>query len=247
MSNEPHNRREYLAQLDAVLAERAKVLAELAGLDAEGDSKRHTGASEVVPANGPLDEKLARLPLGEAVIEYLASSKTPQSLKEIATALRAAGREFESNEPTRAVKDALKKAMVKNDDIFQVRWARWHLRSKTSKAKLEKYQAENARFGTGGRTSAQHAKRTREGMKAIIERGGKLGAPTIMTAERIATAKRMLTDGMSTAEVASQFGVSKSLIYFLFKIERSGGKKTVFVRNEQLNGENTEPKLRVVK
>lgn len=69
--------------------------------------------------------------------------------------------------------------------------------------------------------------RTKAGMQAVIERGGKLGAERKMTVEKIAKAKALLVKGKSVQEVAIKLKVSKPSIYGHFKIKRKGGKIVV--------------------
>jgi len=57
--------------------------------------------------------------------------------------------------------------------------------------------------------------RTRVGMKAKQERGGKYGRPVTMDLER---AKRLLSEGMTVSEVAREIGASRSAVHHHFKV-----------------------------
>src|SRR5580704_7080425 len=132
----------------------------------------------VVPAGFPPDRpgdnlsrdaRYARLPLGEAILEYLTTCTSPQTTKQIAAAFKKAGREFEADNPARAVRDALKKLLPTNPDLFHSSsWGRWHLRSKYKgprKAKLEELLSEvNGLPREGG--AQEHGKRTKAGLEA---------------------------------------------------------------------------------
>lgn len=213
MSNETKklSRGEILAQLDAVLAERAKVLAErLAALDGAGDASSLEHQAPPADMDTALRLKLERLPLGEAIIAYLGSCKKPQTKKQIVAALDKAGRDFDTKNKIQAVAGALKKMMIKNDDLFHVRWAHWHLKSKTPRARMEKIQEANARFGTGGRTPTQHAKRTIEGMEKRRAEGHHVGRPRRVTADHIQKFKDGRASGMTIRAASAAAGLSNS-------------------------------------
>ncbi len=58
--------------------------------------------------------------------------------------------------------------------------------------------------------------RTREGVRAHIARGGKIGAETKMTADKVQKAHKMLSKNRSVAEVAKTLKVSTGTIYNYF-------------------------------
>lgn len=74
--------------------------------------------------------------------------------------------------------------------------------------------------------------RTKAGMQAVIERGGKLGAERKMTDAKLARAKAMLLKGKSVKQVAAALKVSKPSIYGHFKIKHRGGKIIVTRRQK---------------
>jgi DNA invertase Pin-like site-specific DNA recombinase len=55
--------------------------------------------------------------------------------------------------------------------------------------------------------------RTKAGVRAYRDRGGKLGAPRALTDAQIREARRMMRDGRSVAVVAKHFGVVPMTIY----------------------------------
>ena len=166
----------------AVLRELADLLGEIAGGGVPMTGAHHREKIEPSVYNAIY----ARAPLGDAIVEYLGTCKKPQTAKQILAVLRAAGREFESDNPVGSIQWALKKTLVKNEDLFHIRYGQWHLRSKyPRKAVLEKLLAKNASFGRGGRSSTEHIKRTKKGMDAARASGKQIGAATKMTPEKI--------------------------------------------------------------
>jgi hypothetical protein len=155
---------------------------------------------------------LARLPLGEAILKHLRDSKEPQSTKQIWRALEAAGRESASEKPEQSISWALRKLVVKNDDVFNIRWGRWHLKSKyktkKQKEKLAHWLQQN--IGTGGRSTDEHRARTKAGIDAWVARGGKPGARVKVTPELVEQAKDLLRSGIGLKDVATQLGISVS-------------------------------------
>jgi hypothetical protein len=197
-----------------------------------------------------LKDRLARLPLGEAVVEYLKTCRKPQTTRQILVALNKAGREFDSTtKPFRAVKDALKKAATKNDDLIHIRWARWHLKSKyRTKAALDKILAPNATFGTGGRTSTAHGKRTRDGMKQARASGKQIGAVLKMTDDKIALIRRLILEGKTASEASREAGISAQL-FFLYRSKPNGPFSDLTLRKgrKPSPASDSAPMLRVVK
>lgn len=207
-----------------VRQERLRVLREMNALLEEEERE---AALAIEPASPPPDEssdnpvldhfkRSAILPYSDAIPAYLATCKEPQTCKQIVQALRAAGREFESNNPVHTVRMNIKKIMTSNNDVFQVGWARWHLRSKykNNKAKLEKLLAESARVnsGTGGRSKKAHSKKTSDAIKKHREAGlpwGRRKTPT----ETIEKAKEMLRSGSTLAEVCRTLKISTPTLY----------------------------------
>lgn len=197
----------------AVLRELAELLAEEESDAAGVAGPDEDAVADNLVASTEFKERLVRSPLTEAVLTHLAASKDPQKPKQIAVALLDAGREFETSRPVIAVRSALRKLLTQNPDVDHVAWARWFLRSKMSKAKLAKIKGDKSGFGTGGRSKAEHIERTKAGLAALKEQGGKLGAPLKATPEMIEHAKDMLREGVPLKEVCKSLNVSISLLY----------------------------------
>jgi hypothetical protein len=191
-------------------------IAALADYEREiGEAPTATGTTlEASPSDDDLKIRLAKLPLTESLPLYLASCKEPQTVKQMAAALLRAGREFETNNPVHAVRTALKKVMVTNPDIFHVNWARYHLRSKYRKSQLEKLLAKNVRFGTGGRTSKEHGRRTAEGIARRRKEGRSAWGPNKKaTPEVLDRAKQMLREGVSLRETCKALHIAIPTLY----------------------------------
>jgi len=191
----------------------AEIAGELAEYEDTGVSAPSGKSMPVVRTDGSLTDKLTRLPLGEANIEYLSTCTKPQTAKQIANALRKAGREFESDNPVRAVKDALKKSLVKNKDLFHVRWATWYLKSKCNKAKYAKLIGVNATYGTGGRAPAEHGELTRQGMLKAREEGKQIGALKKISDEKVALIRRIILDGGTIGAACKRADISYGTFY----------------------------------
>lgn len=130
-----------------------------------------------------------KLPLVDAILKFLATCEKPQTIKQIAMVLEAAGQDFGSAKPIHVVRYELKKLLVVNDDIFHLGWQRWHLKSKYSKRKLKQLQDES-RFGLGGRSADEHAALTKSGLEAARARGQHLGAKRKLTPEIISQIRK---------------------------------------------------------
>jgi hypothetical protein len=163
----------------------------------------------------PSDDGLARLPLKAAAIEYLRSCKNPQTIKQIALGLEAAGREFESENPTIAVRGVLRKALKTDDDLIHLGYAKWHLRSvyKQNPKKLQKLLSSVTTNGTGGRSAAEHGARTREGMERRRAKGLRVGQPLRLTAEMYEKYLALRHDGMSKGAAVNAIGMSAASLY----------------------------------
>jgi hypothetical protein len=172
---------------------------------------------------------LANLPQIDAILEYLKICKGPKSAKQIWAALEKAGCEVASETPVRSVQWALKKSVRTNPDLVAVGWGHWDLKSKYSKARLDKLLASRA--GRGGRSTEEHKKRTLEGMETARKKGRPIGAPAKMTPELMDTIERLILDQRKVAQIAAELGVSKASIYGHFTVARVNGRQTVTRRN----------------
>lgn len=74
--------------------------------------------------------------------------------------------------------------------------------------------------------------RTKAGMQAVIDRGGKLGAKRKMDEKTIAKAKALLLKRKTVQQVADALKVSKPSIYGHFKIKHRGDKVIVTRRKK---------------
>lgn len=189
-----------------------------AALAAKLSGTADTSAHEVQKLEQPKVEQtnqlmLAQSPLTFAIPEYLATCSEPQTAKQIAAALVAAGRDFETNVPVRSVRVALAKVMATNPDVFHATWCKWWLKSKCTKGQLEKYLAKNAHFGTGGHGKREHGKRTSAGIKKFRSQGRKWGREPKATPELLDRARQMFRDGATLKQVCSELNVSTWLLY----------------------------------
>lgn len=185
------------------------------------------------------DLSYAQKPLTIAIPEYLATCKQPQTAKQIALALRHAGRDFDTANPVRAVRTMLRRSMGSNPDLFHVGWAKWYLKSKCTKTKLEKYLANNVNLGTGGHGKEEHAKRTAEGIRKRRGEGASWGPREKGTPELIEKAKEMLRDGVTLGEVCRTLKISTATLY-KHGIHQRELKKEGKFRKELPLGDQTE-------
>ncbi len=68
------------------------------------------------------------------------------------------------------------------------------------------------------------AQRTSAGMAAAKARGASLGAPRMMTPEKLKQAETLLRAGKAPADVAKKLGVSRPSIYAYFRVKPRGSK-----------------------
>jgi hypothetical protein len=200
-----------------VRQERLRTLREIAELLAEEERESDdviVDARETKTGDkGKQDLSYASSPLAYAIPAYLASCKEPQTAKQIAKALQRAGRDFESDTPVHAIRIALRRMVGKNPDLFHSGWAKWYLKSKCTKAQLEKYLKKNVNFGTGGHGKKAHSKATSDAIQKRISEGKKWGGPKKATPELVERAKEMLRSGMPLHEVCSTLGVAIPTLY----------------------------------
>jgi hypothetical protein len=160
------------------------------------------------------DPRYIRLPLSDAVVAVLDSCNEPQAAKSIATILKRAGREFDSDDPVHSVRSAIKKAMTANPDVIHIGSAKYHLRSKyRGKArKLEKLMAKAN--GTGGQTVKEHGRRTSVGIaKRRSEGHASWGPAKKVTAELLDKVREMLRSGAKVKDVCKTLNVSTASLY----------------------------------
>lgn len=203
----------------------ASLEAELAAVRADlAEVERARGGSPAVDrASAGLD--ISKLPLTEAVYQYLKTEKRPKKAKQIWEALAAAGREVEADNPVRSVQWALKKLVAQNDDVFSPGWGKWHLKSKYTKAQLTKLIAKSA--GRGGRSASEHVARTKAGLEKAKASGKKLGAtPRVDDAMKRRIQEMAALKGdrkMTLGEIAAANEIALSTIFYIFP----GGRKAI--------------------
>lgn len=168
---------------------------------------------EVSKLEQPKRLTYAQAPLAVAIPQYLETCNQPQTTKQIANALLQAGREFESSQPVHTVRNTLRKLVGANPDLFHVAWAKWWLKSKCTKAQLDKYLAKNAKFGTGGHSKKEHAKRTSVGIRKRRAEGLPWGPTVKATPELLDRARQMLRDGVTLTETCKTLGVATPTLY----------------------------------
>jgi hypothetical protein len=171
---------------------------------------------------------LSKLPLIEATVAYLRTCKRPQGVRRIWAALESAGCKVESGEPVKSVTWALRK-MPMHPDVIYIGFNQWHVRSRYKGQSDEKIRAKWT--GKGGRTTREHAKRTREGMK---KSGKRLGRPPMFKPEIIEKAKEMIRAGIPVSEVCKNLGVSKHTL-------SNRGIKIRQLQQEARNAKAAEP------
>jgi hypothetical protein len=189
----------------------------------------------------PHREAYAKLPLTEAIPIYLAACKEPQTAKQIWVVFSAAGREMVTENPVRAIKQALRELLVINSDVFHEGWSRWYLKSKCSPAQLKKL-AKAPQNGTGGRSVREHTARTVEGMERAKARGVRLGAEPMAPEKREAIKADLLDDKLTNKEIADKHGIGVSTIPYLFK----GGRRKL-QREHRQSEAASGAQLRLVK
>lgn len=161
------------------------------------------------------DIRLTEWPLPDTMPVWLDEyCDEPQTAKQIVEGLERAGREFKSDNPVRTVRAALKKAMAKNPDVYNIGWAKYYLRSKPSPKTKQAEKALSKTNGTGGRSNKEHGRRTAKGIaKRRKEGASSWGRKKKLTPEMIEQAKEMLRNGVSLREVRRMLDVSIPVLY----------------------------------
>jgi hypothetical protein len=148
----------------------------------------------------------------------LVPPKQAQTPKEIWDALSLAGFVTAHSDPVNAVYTALRRRAKIHSDVLLVGNGKWGRKDWYTEADLEEIQKSVG--GMGGRDAADHSERTRAGLRvAMIQRGVKLGAPAVMTPEKLEETKRLVMAGVSVTEIAKRFGVTPQAIYHKYDRE----------------------------
>lgn len=167
--------------------------------------------TEIVPG----DVRLLKWPLPDAVPVFLEfCCDEPQTAKQIAAGLKSFGREFESDHPVRAVRAAIKKAMAVNPDVYNIAWAKYYLRSKSSRKAKQIERAFAKANGTGGRSKKEHGQRTSEGIARRRKEGRTTwGRAKKATPELLERAKEMFRNGATLKEVCKTLDIATPTLY----------------------------------
>ncbi len=203
--------------IEEVRAERLRATREYLDLLEETERELTSAAVEAPVSkteSAPDDVRLVKWPLTDAMPVYLETCDEPQTAKEIVAGLKRAGREFESDEPVRAVRAALKKAMVANPDVYNIGWAKYYLRSKSSRKTKQIEKALAKTNGTGGRSTKEHGRRTAEGIAKRRKEGlASWGPRKKATPEKLEQVREMLRNGATLAVVCKTLKISTPVLY----------------------------------
>ena len=211
----------------------------------EEKERELTGASheasdlrvEIVPG----DVRFVKWPLPDAMPVLLACFDEPQTAKQIVATLKRAGREFESDNPVRAVRAALKKAMAANPDVYTIGWAKYHLRSKSTRKTKQIEKAFAKTNGTGGRSTKEHGRRTADGIAKRRGQGvAKWGRDKKATPELVERAKEMMRNGVTLRETCRILGVAIPTLYQYGVRQRELKKEGQLRQKELALGDKTE-------
>ncbi len=154
-----------------------------------------------------LDEKLVRLPLGDACIEFLDTCDKPQTAKEIWAALKDAGRTSEATNPIKSVLWALKKLVGGgHEELFSPGFGGWHLKKKYSTKRLNKILKSTS--GRGGRTASEHSEKTKAGIERRRAAGRQVGAPRRYTVEHIRAWRHHIDEGKLIKDACELAGLA---------------------------------------
>ena len=104
------------------------------------------------------------MPLIDAIIHYLRQADGPKKAAQICKALIAAGRNFDVENPLISINGALRKTSLRDSDLAYAGAGGWTLKSKYTTAEFNRLF--HKRSGRGGRSTEEHARRTKEGMVA---------------------------------------------------------------------------------
>jgi hypothetical protein len=158
--------REDALRTEAEVLERLAIIYRALG---SGEEPRFAGVESSQTGELP-DNPLAKLPLIDAIIHYLRLADGPKKPAQITKALIAAGRDFDVENPLISVTGALRKAVLRDSDLAYAGSGGWTLKSKYRTADFNRLFKK--RSGRGGKSTEEHARRTKEGM---IAKGLKFG------------------------------------------------------------------------
>lgn len=164
----------------------------------------------VEPKNSDLpDNPLAKLPLIDAIIHYLRIADGPKKPAQICKALIAAGRNFDVENPLVSVGGALRKTALRDSDLAYAGSGGWTLKSKYRTADFNRLFKK--RSGRGGRTTEEHARRTKDGM---IAKGLKFGRKPKFGPDDIAKFRHLVDNKIMRPMAAlKEVGISTPYYY----------------------------------
>ena len=204
--------------LEEVRAERLRATREYLALLEETERGLTSAPAEAASPKTeilPGDVRLVKWPLPDAVPVFLEfCCDEPQTAKQIAAGLKRLGREFESDDPVRAVRAAIKKAMAVNPEVYSIGWAKYYLRSKSTRKTKQIEKALARTNGTGGRSTKEHGQRTSEGIAKSRKAGRQTWGPKKKaTPELIERAKEMFRNGATLKEVCKTLDIATPTLY----------------------------------
>lgn len=200
-----------LTREDALRKE-AEVLERLAAIYralGSSDDLPHEGTAAKLPRADMPDNPLAKLPLNDAIMHYLRIAEGPKKPAQVCKALIAADRNFDVDDPLISVSSALRKMSLQDTDLAYAGAGGWTLKSKYRTADFNRLFKK--RSGRGGRSTEEHARRTKEGMLA---KGLKFGRKPKFGPDDIAKF-RHLVDNKTMRPLAAlkQLGISTPYYY----------------------------------
>ncbi len=233
--------------LEEVRAERLRATREYLALLEEterGLTSATVEASSPKTEIDPGDVRLLKWPLPDAVPVFLEfCCDEPQTAKQIAAGLKGLGREFESDDPVRAVRAAIKKAMAVNPDVYNIGWAKYYLRSKSTRKIKQIEKAFATTNGTGVRSTKEHGRRTAEGHAKRPREGlTSWGPRKKATPEKLEQVREMLRNGATLAVVCKTLKISTPVLYengiHALELRREGRKLRELAAANNKEGDN---------
>ena len=222
MADHPDSRDRHSAAEAALKAERARLLAEVAGVDdalAVIYRARATGGGVTAAAALTLDPIPKReagsenpfygLGLGAAAKKQLSlCNRQTQTAKQIWKALEAAGFKVVAKEPVGAVNWALRKREKKIDDVILTNNGQWGLTPWFTADQIKAFR--DARNVATGRDHDSHVERTMAGIENARERGTKWGRPKTIDPERMSKFIEARAKGYSIKKASAESGLAYS-------------------------------------
>jgi hypothetical protein len=224
MSDRPGSRDRYSAAEAALKAERARLLAEVDGIDdalaaIDRDRAGAIGGDAPAPATlvvDPISKREAGsespfygLGLGAAAKKQLSlCNRQTQTAKQIWRVLEAAGFKITAKDPVGAVSWALRKRERKIDDVILTNNGQWGLTVWFTPGQIKAFK--EARNVATGRDHADHVERTMAGIENAKDRGLKWGRPKTIDPERMLKFIEARAKGHSIKQASAESGLAYS-------------------------------------